>query len=302
MDRRERRPVLVVSEARSRRNRVLYRIGGAVILIVAIGFVFIDLYPYFFSLVASLRNGLDIYSSGWKLSDLSLHAYKRILFQVRDNENLDLVRWMLNSFFVAGISTLFTLLFCSLAGYALARLNFRGKSVWFAMILAVMMVPGQVTMISKYLLITNVFDWYNTYTGLIVPFLFSPYYTFMMRQFFLSFPKEIEEAAIVDGMSRFGVFVRMVLPLSKAPLMTAGILLFMGSWGSYLWPKLLIKDANKFMIQQGMTYMMNKNAFGSVPSIPIAASIVAMLPLLVLFAIFQKQIIQSVANTGTKGS
>lgn len=296
------KPVIVVSQPRSRRNKFLYKLGGIVIMIAALAFVFIDLYPYFFSVIASMRRGLDIYSTGWKLKDLTLEAYNRILFQVRDNEQLNLTRWMLNSAFVATATTFCTLLFCSLAGYALARLEFRGKNMWFSMILAVMMVPGQVTMITKYIMITKVFGWYNSYTGLIVPFLFSPYYTFMMRQFFLSFPKEIEEAAIVDGMSRFGVFAKMVLPLSKAPLMTAGILLFMGSWGSYLWPKLLITSADKFVIQQGMTFLMNKNAYGSAPAIPIAASIVAMLPLLILFGIFQKQIIQSVANTGTKGA
>lgn len=296
------KPVIVVSQPRSKRNKVLYKLGGIVIMIAALAFVFIDLYPYFFSVIASMRRGLDIYSTGWKLKDLTFEAYNRILFQVRDNEQLNLTRWMLNSAFVATATTFSTLLFCSLAGYALARLEFRGKSLWFSMILAVMMVPGQVTMITKYIMITKVFGWYNSYTGLIVPFLFSPYYTFMMRQFFLSFPKEIEEAAIVDGMSRFGVFAKMVLPLSKAPLMTAGILLFMGSWGSYLWPKLLITSADKFVIQQGMTFLMNKNAYGSAPAIPIAASIVAMLPLLILFGIFQKQIIQSVANTGTKGA
>lgn len=295
-------PVVVVSGVNVRRNRILYRLAGIVMAVAALAFVVIDLYPYIFSVIASLRGGNDVYSGGWKLSDLTLYAYRRILFDVRANEQLNLPQWMANSALVAVTTTAFTLLFCSLAGYALARLEFRGKKFWFSTILAVMMVPGQVTMISKYILITKVFGWFNTYTGLIVPFLFSPYYTFMMRQFFLSFPKEIEEAAIMDGMSRFGVFTKMVLPLSKSPLMTAGILLFMGSWGSYLWPKLLIASSDKFMIQQGMTFLMDKKAYGSTPAIPIAASIVTMLPLLILFTIFQKQIMMSVANTGSKGS
>lgn len=295
-------PVVVVSGVNVRHNRVLYRVAGIVMAVAALAFVVIDLYPYLFSVIASLRGGNDVYSGGCNLSDLTLYAYKRILFDVRANEQLNLPRWMGNSALVAFTTTGFTLLFCSLAGYALARLEFRGKKFWFSTILAVMMVPGQVTMISKYILITKVFGWFNTYTGLIVPFLFSPYYTFMMRQFFLSFPKEIEEAAIMDGMSRFGVFTKMVLPLSKSPLMTAGILLFMGSWGSYLWPKLLIASSDKFLIQQGMTFLMDKKAYGSTPAIPIAASIVTMLPLLILFTIFQKQIMMSVANTGSKGS
>ena len=180
----QQRPVLVVSRAGEKRSRFLNRLFGALIAVVAVGFAFADLYPYFFSVIASLRKGIDVYSGGWKLSDLTLYAYNRVLFDVHANESTNMLRWMFNSAWVAAVTTLLTLLMCSMAGYALARLNFRGKKVWFALILCVMMVPGQVTMITKYIMITTVFKWYNSFIGIIVPFLFSPYYTFMMRQFF----------------------------------------------------------------------------------------------------------------------
>ena len=208
---------------------------------------------------------------------------------------------MLNSLILSASTTLLTLLFSSMGGYALARMEFAGKKAWFAAILAVMMIPGQITLVPKYIMIVRGLEWGNSYTGLIVPFLFSAYYTFMMRQFFLSFPKELEEAAIMDGMGRIGIFVKMLLPLSKAPLLAAGTLLFMGSWGSYLWPKLLLQKQELYPISVGMTLMMNSK-YKAAPSIPIAAAIITMLPLLILFIIFQRYFMESIANTGSKGA
>lgn len=283
------------------RSTLLYKLVTIIFTSIAIVFAIVTLYPYFFSIIASLRNGVDVYSTGWKWSELSLHAYERILFGIGADESFMLWRWMLNTFFISITTTLLTLLVSSLGGYALARINFPGKSIWFMCILGVMMIPGQVTMIPKYIMISNIFGWGNTYTGLIVPFLFSAYYTFMMRQFFLSFPKEIEEAAVMDGVSRIGVFFKMVLPLSKAPMLAAGTLLFMGSWGSYLWPKLLINKLPMYTVSQGMTVMMGSK-YTSHPSITMASAIISTLPLVVLFIIFQKQFMGSIASTGTKGA
>lgn len=282
------------------RSVMIYKGITIIFTIIAIGFAFISIYPYLFSLIASLRKGMDVYSSGWKLSDLSLYAYNKIFFGIKSDESIQLMRWMGNTAFVSIVSTLLTLLVASLGGYALARIEFPGKKFWFALILGVMMIPGQITLIPKYIMIAKFLGWTNSYTGLIVPFLFSAYFTFMMRQFFLSFPKEVEEAAILDGMSRIGVFFKMVLPLSKAPLLSAGILIFMGSWGSYLWPKLLINKMPKYMLSQGMTVMMG-GRYTATPSVQMATAIVSTLPLIVIFMIFQKQFIGSIAKTGSKG-
>lgn len=284
-----------------RRSALIYKGITLFFTLVALGFAFVTLYPYFFSIIASMRSGVDIYSSGWKLSDLSLAAYERVLFGIGADEAFNLPRWMVNTFCVSLTITLLTLLISAMGGYALARIDFKGKKLWFAMLLGVMMIPGQVTLIPKYIMIVKFFGWSNSYMGLIVPFVFSAYYTFMMRQFFLSFPKELEEAAVMDGMSRIGVFVKMVLPLSKAPMLAAGMLIFMGSWGSYLWPKLLINKIDMYMVSQGMTVMMG-NKYTASPAISMAAAIVSMLPLILLFIIFQKQFMASIASTGTKGS
>ncbi len=292
---------MMAQGGRYRRSAIIYKTVTVLFTLVAVGFAFATLYPYFFSVIASMRPGVDIYTPGWKWSDLSLFAYERILFGIGADESFMLPQWMFNTLFVSVSTTLLTLLIASMGGYALARIDFVGKKLWFAMLLGVMMIPGQVTLIPKYIMIAKFLGWTNNYLGLIVPFIFSAYYTFMMRQFFLSFPKELEEAAIMDGMSRVGVFVKMVLPLSKAPLLAAGTLIFMGSWGSYLWPKLLINKIDMYLVSQGMTVMMGSK-YTAVPAIGMAAAIVSMLPLILLFMIFQKQFMASIASTGTKGS
>lgn len=284
-----------------KKSEMMYKIVTIIFTLFSIIFAIIFLYPYLFSLVASLRKGLDVYSSGWKLKDLSFYAYKKVLLTgFSSDESVKLTTWMLNTVYVSIVSTILTLLVAALGGYALARIDFPGKKAWFAIILGVMMIPGQITLVPKYILIAKFFGWCNTFTGLIVPFIFSAYFTFMMRQFFLSFPKEIEEAAIMDGMSRVGVFFKMVLPLSKAPLLAAGTLIFMGSWGSYLWPKLLISQMPKYMLSQGMTIMMGSR-YTSTPSVQMATAIISTLPLILLFMVFQKQFIGSISKTGSKG-
>jgi multiple sugar transport system permease protein len=284
-----------------KRSKIIYQVVTVIFTLAAILFAIITLYPFIFSVIASLRKGLDVYSTGWTLSDLSLYSYKKILFGFSDEESIQLVRWMLNTAYVSITTTLLTLLVSALGGYALARIEFPFKGTWFAIILGVMMIPGQITLVPKYIMIANLFGWTNDYMGLIVPFIFSAYFTFMMRQFFLSFPKEVEEAAILDGMSRIGVFFKMVLPLSKAPLLAAGILIFMGTWGSYLWPKILISKMPMFLISQGMTVMMG-GRYTSTPSVQMATAIVSTLPLILLFVIFQKHFMGSIARTGTKGA
>lgn len=285
-----------------RRSAIVYKVFTVAFTLAAVVLAVVTLYPYFFSVIASLRKGFNIYSFRFKFSDLTPYAYERILFGLKDYETgITIWKWMLNSLILSASTTLLTLLFSSMGGYALARIEFAGKKAWFAAILAVMMIPGQITLVPKYIMIVRGLEWGNSYTGLIVPFLFSAYYTFMMRQFFLSFPKELEEAAIMDGMGRIGIFVKMLLPLSRAPLLAAGTLLFMGSWGSYLWPKLLLQKQEMYPISVGMTLMMNSK-YKAAPSIPIAAAIITMLPLLILFIIFQRYFMESIANTGSKGA
>lgn len=284
-----------------KRSALMYKISTATFTLLAVCLAIYTLYPYLFSIIASLRGGFDIYSTKFSLSELSLYAYERILFGITSDESIKLWQWMWNTAFVSVVTTFLTLLVSAMGGYALARIKFKGSKVLLAIILGVMMIPGQITLIPKYIIIANFLKWGDSYLGLIVPAIFSAYFTFMMRQFFLSFPKEVEEAAILDGMSRVGVFFKMLLPLSKAPLLAAGTLIFMGTWNSYLWPKLLINDSSRYLLSQGMTVLMG-GRYTNTPAVSMAAAIISTLPLILLFMIFQKQFIGSIAQTGSKGA
>ncbi|MEG1687947.1 MAG: hypothetical protein RR276_08710, partial [Angelakisella sp.] len=154
--------LMTVQGNKYRRSAMLYKAGTLLFTVIAIGFALVTLYPYFFSLIASLRKGVDIYTPGWKWSDLSLYAYQRILNTGAD-EAFMLPRWMLNTFGVAAATTLLTLLISAMGGYALARIDFVTKKLWFAALLGVMMIPGQVTLIPKYIMIAKVFGWTNSY-------------------------------------------------------------------------------------------------------------------------------------------
>ncbi|MCH4890143.1 carbohydrate ABC transporter permease [Acidaminobacter sp. JC074] len=284
-----------------KRSAMIYKINTIIFTLLALALTVYTLYPYFFSIVASLRSGFDIYTAKFSFSELSTYAYERILFGITADESIKLWQWMGNTAFVSIVTTFLTLLVSAMGGYALARIKFKGANILLVIILGVMMIPGQITLIPKYIIIANFLKWGDSYLGLIVPAIFSAYFTFMMRQFFLSFPKEVEEAAILDGMSRVGVFFKMLLPLSKAPLLAAGTLIFMGTWNSYLWPKLLINDSSRYLLSQGMTVMMG-GRYTNTPAVSMAAAIISTLPLILLFMVFQKQFIGSIAQTGHKGA
>lgn len=159
-----------------RRSAIVYKVFTVAFTLAAVVLAVVTLYPYFFSVIASLRKGFNIYSFRFKFSDLTPYAYERILFGLKDYETgITIWKWMLNSLILSASTTLLTLLFSSMGGYALARIEFAGKKAWFAAILAVMMIPGQITLVPKYIMIVRGLEWGNSYTGLIVPFLFSAY-------------------------------------------------------------------------------------------------------------------------------
>ncbi len=282
---------------RKEKNFSFLKLFGFILSLI---FAVITLYPYLFTIMASLRKGSDIYSMTFSLDNLSLAAYGTLLFGNQTDNAVNLVSWFMNTVVVATSVTALTLIIVSAGGYALARMEFPLKKVWFTMLLMVMMIPVQITLVPKYIMISKFLGLSNNLMGLIFPFIFSAYFTFMMRQFFLSFPKDLEEAAEIDGLTRVGVFFRIVIPLSKAPLISAGILVFMGQWNSYIWPKLLIQNNNSYLLSQGLASMMG-NKYANMASTRMAAAIITTLPLLILFFTMQKHFMASVVGSGVKG-
>ncbi|MFC1744982.1 carbohydrate ABC transporter permease [Candidatus Riflebacteria bacterium] len=205
--------------------------------------------------------------------------------------------YFLNSFIVALTVTIFQLLSSSLCAYAFAFMRFPYKETIFMVLLGTMMIPQQALLIPNFVILANL-EWVNTYKALIIPWLASVFGIFFLRQFFRQLPKELYEAAIIDGCSRFGFFWRILLPLSIPPLTTIGIFTFLGSWNSFLWPLMVTNDETLRVIEVGLSYF--NQAEGTQYELLMAASTFCVMPLVIVYFFLQKQFIASVASTGMK--
>ncbi|HPT84121.1 MAG TPA: carbohydrate ABC transporter permease [Limnochordia bacterium] len=203
-----------------------------------------------------------------------------------------------NSFFIATVCMLIEVAFSSLAAYAFAKMNFFGKNVLFVLFLGTMMIPGEVMLIPNYITMVN-FKWVDTYYALIVPWTVSVFSIFLLRQFFLSIPHELFEAAVLDGCGKFRYLLTVMLPLSKPALATVMLFKFIGSWNAFLWVLIMTNTPSMRTIPVGLTYFVSD--VGAQYNYLMAASTFAMAPILILFLLLQKQFIQGIARTGLKG-
>jgi multiple sugar transport system permease protein len=261
---------------------------------VLVVYALITLIPFLWALSASFKPLAEIANGGINLipKQFTLDNYRQI-FQ----EPLFL-RWFFNSAVIAVSVTLCNLLFNSMAGYALARLRFRGRRTWFFLILAVLAIPAQITLIPTFLIL-KALGWLNSYQGMIVPAMVNATFIFMMRQFFVNFPKELEEAAQLDGLNRFGIFWHIVIPLAKPALAAQAIFVFMGSWNNFLTPVVILFDPEMFTLPLGLNSF--KGTYISYWNYIMAASMVFTLPALAIYAFFNRYFIEGVTFTGGKG-
>ncbi len=258
-------------------------------------YAIITLIPFLWALSASFKPLTEIVSGepNFLPKNFTLDNYKQIFLQ----EPL-FWRWLFNSVAIAISVTLLNLLLNSMAGYALARLRFVGKRFWFFLILAVLAVPAQITLIPTFLILKAI-GWLNSYQGMIVPSMVNATFIFMMRQFFVNFPKELEEAAQLDGLNTFGIFRYIVLPLAKPALAAQAVFVFMGSWNNFLLPIVILFDPEMFTLPLGLNTF--KGQYISYWNYIMAASMVFTLPALGIYAFFNRYFIQSVTFTGGKG-
>jgi multiple sugar transport system permease protein len=258
-------------------------------------YAIITLIPFLWALSASFKSFAEISSgeANFFPKNFTFDNYKQIFFQ----EPLFL-RWLFNSVVIAVSVTILNLLFNSMAGYALARLRFTGQRFWFLLILTVLAVPAQITLIPTFLIL-KAFGWLNSYQGMIVPSMVNATFIFMMRQFFVNFPKELEEAAALDGLTPFGIFRRIVLPLAKPALAAQAVFVFMSSWNNFLLPVVILFDPEMFTLPLGLNTF--KGQYISYWNYIMAASMVFTLPALSIYAFFNRYFIQSVTFTGGKG-
>jgi multiple sugar transport system permease protein len=206
-------------------------------------------------------------------------------------------RYFYVSIVTAVASTGGTLATSALAAYAFAKMRFIGKGLFFYLVLAMMMVPGQVLLIPNYILL-QALNWINTYQALIVPWLASVFCIFLMRQFFMTIPDDLWDAAQIDGSGRFRYLIMVILPLSRPVLITSGIFTFLGSWNSLLWPLIVTNSANMRTLMVGLQTFTEEA--GSKYHLLMAASTFAIVPVILLFFFLQRFFIQGIARTGLK--
>jgi multiple sugar transport system permease protein len=211
---------------------------------------------------------------------------------------LDFPRYFTNSVIVAVLVTVGNLLFCSLLGYALAKLDFPGRKALFLTVLGMLMVPGMVLFVPQFVLISNM-GLANSYAGLALPFLAAPFGVFLMRQFLLSIPDDLLEAARVDGAGEWRIFWQVVLPLCRPALATLGILTFLTSWNNFLWPLVVATTADKYTLPVALALFsvgQNRTDFGLL----LAGAVVVVLPVLIVFLVLQRHFMRGIATTGLK--
>jgi putative chitobiose transport system permease protein len=208
------------------------------------------------------------------------------------------LQYFLNSSIVAGLTVALNLLLCSLAAYPLARMTFPGRETLLALIIATIMIPFQVVMIPLYILAVNL-GLRNTYLGLILPYLTSAFGIFLMRQAFQSVPKELEEAARMDGCSDLGIWWNVMLPATRPALVTLGIFVFIGTWSEFLWPLILLDRPERYTLPLGVARL--AGSFSLDWRLIAAGSVLSVLPAILVFVLLQRYIVPTEAGSGVKG-
>jgi len=208
------------------------------------------------------------------------------------------IRWFFNSMFAATLHTILVLVVCSLAAYALARLDFPGRKIFTGLILATIFVPPISLLIPSYVIVDQL-GWLDRMIAVIVPGAAGAFGVFFLRQFFLSLPAELEEAALLDGANRWKIFTSVVIPLSGPPLATLALLSFLTNWNDFLWPLYVLFSPERLTIQPGLSTL--QSAYSTDYTLIAAGAVIASVPVLILFAITQRFVIEGVSRSGLKG-
>jgi multiple sugar transport system permease protein len=269
------------------------RRGTWVYLVLAVGLL-VTLAPFLWMLLSSLKPEAELQRvpPTWWPETPSLDNYRQLF------DRLDFPRFFANSTLVAVAVTAGNLVFCSMVGYALAKLDFAGKRLLFLLVLGMLMVPGVVTFVPLFVLVSNL-GLVDTYPGLILPFLVTPLGVFLMRQFIMGLPDELIEAARIDGAGEWRIFTRVILPLCGPALATLGILTFLSSWNNFLWPLVVAQSEDRYTLPVALAlYSVGQNAtrYGLL----LAGSVVVIVPVIALFVALQRYFVQGIATTGIK--
>ncbi len=256
----------------------------------------LTLFPFLWAVSASFKPISEIVGGGMTIipQEPTLNAYKELL-----TENGLFFKWLLNSMFIASISTALNVLFNTMAGYSLARMHFKGDRLVLHMIIATITIPAQVLLIPNYVMITK-FGLNDTYMAVILLSAINASYIVMMRQFFINFPRDIEEAATIDGLSRWGIFFKMAFPIALPAIATQSLFIFMGVWNEFLKTKLYLSSPSKYTITVGLQAL-SQGEGDSVPwDLIMASSVMSIIPMIILYIVLNKYFLEGVRIGGEK--
>jgi len=271
--------------------------GSRVLLVVFLSVLaLVFLIPFYLILRNALATDAEITAPDWMwFSPAPAWDNFTKLFS---DPAVPMARSLLNSAIVAVLTTVGTLFLCTTAGYGLARIPYRHANKVFYAVLATLMIPGAITFVPSFVMVSSL-GWLSDYRGLIIPGLFSGFAAFLCRQYFLSFPRELEEAARVDGLGYWGAFWRIVIPNSGSFLAAVAVITFVGAWNSFLWPLVIGRSPDSWTVQVALSTFLTAQTI-SISQLFMAA-LVAITPLVFVFLFLQRFLVQGVAQTGLKG-
>lgn len=275
-------------------NPILRTVGRVSIYLLLAISALTMLIPFVWILSTSLKSGEYVLRMPPQFipDPMTLDSYQRVL------DLYPVGKMFTNSLLVAGLTTIGQLITCSMAAYAFARMEFPGRDKLFFLYIATLMVPFQVTITPLFILM-RLFGWINTYQGLIAPGLFSAFGTFLLRQAFLTIPKEYEDAAVMDGASHWKIFTNIILPLSKPSLATLSVFSFMGSWNAFIWPLFITRDELMMTLPVGLATLQGR--WLTEWNLVMAGTVITILPMFLMYLLAQKYLVQGYVMSGLKG-
>jgi multiple sugar transport system permease protein len=259
--------------------------------LVALILGLMTIFPLLFMLAISFKTPTEVFQPNLIPSRPILDNFIYVLTEV------PFWRYLFNTFFVSAVVTLAALLLHTMAGYALARLRFPGRETIFLAMFSTFLVSLPVIIVPLFILVRTM-GMLNSYTGLIVPAIFNAFGIFLLRQYYLSLPRELEEAAVIDGAGYWRIYWDVILPLSRPIVAALAILFFLANWNSFLWPLTVASDQNLWVVQVAIANF--KSQYSASWNYTMAASTIVALPMLILFLIFQRQIMESIKTSGLK--
>ncbi len=267
------------------------RFGKTLLFLFVLALGLVTIFPLLWMISSSLKGSAEQYDLKLLPQNPSLDNFRYVFSAI------PFWRYMVNSFFVSVTVTVIALWFHSMAAYSLARLRFPGREFIFLAIFATMLVSLPVILVPLFILVRE-FHMLNTYAGLIVPAIFNAFGIFLLRQFYIGIPRELEEAAIIDGAGYWRVYWNIILPLSKPILAALSVFFFLANWNSFLWPLTITTDQNLWVVQIAISSFQQQ--YSSSQNYIMAASVVVAMPTMLLFLFFQRQLVESIKTSGFK--